>query len=326
MPEHVASNVHPSPTPATPARPSSESPGVAASATAGASGAPGTRGERIRLEQRLLRRVGQASRDFGLIEPGDRIMVCMSGGKDSYAMAWLLQAVQRKVPFRFDLICVNLDQGQPGFQGERLAAWLDAQGLERRMLSRDTYSIVTSMIPEGRTYCSLCSRLRRGVLYDAAVELGCNKLALGHHRDDIIETVLLNLLYAGQLKAMPPKLVSDDGRNTLIRPLAYCDEADIARFAELLEFPILPCDLCGSQEHLHRKKVKALIASLQAENDKVRGNIFAALRNVVPSHLLDPDLRRRCGLDPQSGAPMAAEGAAAEGTGGFMEELEAALR
>ncbi len=284
------------------------------------------RSERIRLEHRLLRRVGQASRDFGLIEPGDRIMVCMSGGKDSYAMAWLLRAVQRKVPFQFDMICVNLDQGQPGFEGHRLAAWLDEQGLQRRMLSKDTYSIVTSMIPEGRTYCSLCSRLRRGVLYDAAVELGCNKLALGHHRDDIIETVLLNLLYAGQVKAMPPKLVSDDGRNTLIRPLAYCDEADIARLSDLLAFPILPCDLCGSQEHLHRKKVKALIAGLQADNDKVRGNIFAALSNVVPSHLLDQDLRRRCVLDPQSGAPVVDDAEGAAGTGGFMDELEAALR
>lgn len=282
------------------------------------------RAEQARLERRLLRRVGQASQDFGLVEPGDRIMVCMSGGKDSYVMAWLLRQVQRKVPFDFELVCVNLDQGQPGYPAHLLKAWLEEQGLEHRMLARDTYSVVTEKIPAGQTYCSLCSRLRRGILYDTAVDLGCNKLALGHHRDDIIETLLLNLLYSGQLKAMPPKLVSDDGRNVLIRPLAYCDEADVARLARVIGFPILPCNLCGSQQHLHRKKVKALIAELHADNDKVRGNLFAALGNIKPSHLLDQDLRRRCGLDPQSGAPV--DGAHDPGTGGFLEELEAALR
>ncbi len=284
------------------------------------------RSERVRLEHRLLRKVGQASRDFGLIEPGDRIMVCMSGGKDSYVMAWLLRAVQRKVPFRFDLICVNLDQGHPGFPAHLLRDWLVAEGFEHRMLSQDTYSVVTEKIPEGRTYCSLCSRLRRGILYDAAVELGCNKLALGHHRDDIIETLLLNLLYSGQLKAMPPKLVSDDGRNTLIRPLATCDEVEVARLAELVDFPILPCDLCGSQENLQRKKVKQLIATLSDDNDKVRGNLFAALGNVKPSHLLDKRLRERCGLDPESGAPLDRVEGSSAGTGGFLDELEAALR
>ncbi|NOY26465.1 MAG: tRNA 2-thiocytidine(32) synthetase TtcA, partial [Oligoflexia bacterium] len=204
----------------------------------------------------------------------------------------------------FDIVCVNLDQGQPGYPGQVLADWFVAQGFEHRILKQDTYRVVKEKIPEGKTYCSLCSRLRRGILYNAAVDLGCNKLALGHHRDDIIETVLLNLFYGGQLKAMAPKLVSDDGRNVIIRPLAMCDESDIARFAQLMDFPIIPCDLCGSQDHLHRKKVKALLTQLNADNPKVKGNIFAALRNVRPSHLLDADLRRRCGLDPQSGAPV----------------------
>ncbi|MCB9780105.1 MAG: tRNA 2-thiocytidine(32) synthetase TtcA [Alphaproteobacteria bacterium] len=282
--------------------------------------------ERKRLEHRLLRRVAQASQEFGLIEPGDRIMACMSGGKDSYVMVHLLQQIQRRVPFSFEIVCVNLDQGHPGYPGHLLEEWLQAQGLEHRMLAHDTYSIVKEKLPEGATYCSLCSRLRRGILYNAAVELGCNKLALGHHKDDIIETLMLNLLYAGQLKAMPPKLVSDDGRNTIIRPLAFCDEAEVARLSELVSFPIIPCDLCGSQEHLQRKKVKALLAGLHADNDKVKGNIFAALGNVRPSHLLDKDMRVAAGLDPLSGAPTSETGEAAGGTGGFMDELESALR
>ena len=282
--------------------------------------------ELFRLEKRLLRKMGQLSEEFGLIEPGDRIMACMSGGKDSYAMTWLLREVQRKVPFDFEIICVNLDQGHPGYPGHLLEGWLQDQGLPYRMLKRDTYSVVKEKIPEGKTFCSLCSRLRRGILYDAAVELGCNKLALGHHMDDVIETVVLNLFYSGQLKAMPPKLVSDDGRNVIIRPLATCAEEDVARFAALHAFPVIPCDLCGSQEHLHRKKVKALLAELHAENPKVKGNVLAALGNVRPSHLLDQGLRRRCGLDPQSGAPMAPGADEGVGTGGFMDALESALR
>jgi len=286
--------------------------------------------ERTRLEMRLLRRVTQVNRDFALVEPGDRVMVCLSGGKDSYVMAWLLRLLQRRVPFPFELLCVNLDQGQPGFPAQVLADWLVAQGFEHRMLHRDTYRVVKQKIPEGATYCSLCSRLRRGILYATAVELECNKLALGHHRDDIIETVLLNLFYSGQLKAMPPKLVSDDGRNTLIRPLATCSEGDIARYATLRDFPIIPCDLCGSQENLQRKKIKALLSRLDAENPHVKGNIFAALGNVKPSHLLDMELRKKCGLDPQSGAPLAAPGSQgqdpAPAGGDFMSELESALR
>jgi len=289
---------------------------------------PEPRGELVRLQQRLLRKVGQASREWGLIEPGDRIMCCMSGGKDSYALAWLLREVQRKVPFDFEIVAVNLDQGHPGFPAHRLEDWLRDQGFSYRMLKQDTYKVVKAKIPEGSTYCSLCSRLRRGVLYDAAVEVGCNKLALGHHRDDVLETLLLNLFYSGQLKAMPPKLVSDDGRNVLIRPLVSCEETELARLSELLDFPILPCDLCGSQENLHRKKVKALLAGLHAENDKVKGNLMAALGNVRPSHLLDPELRRRCGLDPWSGAPLepGEDPQVPRGTGEFMEALEAALR
>jgi tRNA 2-thiocytidine biosynthesis protein TtcA len=253
------------------------------------------------LEKNLLSQVVKASQDFSLIEPGDRIMVCMSGGKDSYAMLHLLRLVQRRAPFDLDLVAVNLDQGHPGFPGHLLEDHFKELGVEYRMLSEDTYSIVLEKIPAGKTFCSLCSRLRRGVLYNTAVELGCNKLALGHHRDDLLETLMLNLLYSGSLKTMPPRLRSDDGRNTVIRPLAYCDETRIAALSEQEKFPIIPCDLCGSQENLQRKKVKKLIASLHAENANVRGNMFNALRNVRPSHLLDRSLRELAGLDPSTG-------------------------
>ena len=243
-----------------------------------------------RLEHRLLANVARASSDFDLLEPGDRVMACISGGKDSFAMLRLLGLLQKKAPFPFEVVSVNLDQGHPGFPADQLEAYLTAQGHPVRMLKQDTYSIVKEKIPEGRTFCSLCSRLRRGILYNAAVELGCTKIALGHHRDDMIETLLLNMLYAGQIKGMPPRLRSDDGRNVVIRPLAYCRESDIIAYADEQRFPIIPCDLCGSQEHLHRKKVKRLIAELASDNDKVPGNLFAALSNVVPSHLMDRDL------------------------------------
>ncbi len=249
-----------------------------------------------RLEKQLMYSVAQASKDFGLLEPNDRIMVCLSGGKDSYALLHLLQRTQAKVPFSLSLVAVNLDQGQPGFQQDVLQRHCEAVSVPYRMLQRDTYSIVKEKIPEGKTYCSLCSRLRRGILYDAAVELGCNKLALGHHRDDVIETLLLNLLYSGQMKAMPPVLRSDDGRNTVIRPLVYCAEEELAAFALEQNFPILPCDLCGSQEHLHRRKVKRMLAELQAENPNVKGNILAALGNVRPTHILDPKVRAAMGV------------------------------
>lgn len=250
-----------------------------------------------RLEKRLLEQIGRASADFGLLEPGDRILCGLSGGKDSYAMISLLRQVLRKVPFTFELVAVNLDQGHPGFEQHVIRDWCEREGFEHRMLHRDTYSVVLEKIPEGRTYCSLCSRLRRGILYDAAVELGCNKIALGHHKDDAIETLLLNLMYSGQLKAMPPKLFSDDGRNIVIRPLAYCDEADLARYAAEKAFPVLPCDLCGSQENLHRQQVKRMVADWTAKNPNVRTSLFAAMGNVRATHLLDHGLHRRLGLD-----------------------------
>ena len=246
-----------------------------------------------RLEHRLLGQIGRASKEFDLIEPNDRVMVCVSGGKDSMAMLRLLQIIRRRAPFDFSLIAVNLDQKQPGFPADVLPRWFESQGVEYRIIEQDTYSIVIDKVPAGKTYCSLCSRLRRGILYNAAEEMGCTKIALGHHRDDIIETLLLNQLFSGQTKTMPPRLHSQDGRNVVIRPLAMCTEADLAAYAEEKSFPIIPCDLCGSQENLQRKKIKRLIAQLAEENDKIPGNLFAATRKVVPSHMLDLELRRQ---------------------------------
>ncbi len=256
---------------------------------------------RTRMENRLLAQVGRASKDFNLIEPGDHIMVCMSGGKDSYVMLHLLRLIQKRAPFEFSMIAVNLDQGHPGFPAHILERYFQDSGDAYKMLQQDTHSVVLEKIPAGKTFCSLCSRLRRGILYTAARELGCTKIALGHHRDDIIETLMLNLLYSGQLKAMPPRLRSDDGHNTVIRPLAYCAEADIAVLAAEQAFPIIPCDLCGSQENLQRQQIKRLIGELNAANPKVRGNMFAALRNVRPSHLLDPSLWAIAGIEQPTG-------------------------
>jgi tRNA 2-thiocytidine biosynthesis protein TtcA len=262
-----------------------------------------------RVENKLLSRLTRASTEHHLLEDGDRIMVAMSGGKDSYVMLHLLRLIQRRVPFQFELIAVNLDQGHPGFPGHLLKNWLVEQGYEHRMLAQDTYSVVLDKVPVGKTYCSLCSRLRRGFLYQTAVDLKCTKIALGHHRDDLIETLMLNLLYSGQLKTMPPRLTSDDGRNTVIRPLAYCAEEDIARYAEGIGFPIIPCDLCGTQKNLQRQRIKALLAGLQAENSCVKGNMMAAMSNVSPSHLLDLSLRKATGLDPITGVPLVDEAA-----------------
>ena len=281
-----------------------------------------TGGDLRRLEKLLLGDMARASKDFALIEPGDRIMVGISGGKDSWTLLHLLRLVQRRVGFDFSIVAVNLDQGHPGFPAETLRAYLEAEGYEYRMIRRDTYSIVQEKVPPGKTTCSLCSRLRRGILYDVAVELGATKIALGHHRDDIIETLLLNLLYSGQLKAMPPKLRSDDGRNTVIRPLAYCAEEDIAAYAAAMRFPIVPCDLCGSQENLQRKQVKRLIAQLHAENPNVKGNMLAAIGNVRPSHLLDPKLREAFGLDRIGGPDEAL--VALDGAGSDEDPLGAA--
>ncbi len=247
-------------------------------------------GDVHRLEKSLLGHVGRAIADFGLISPGDRVMVAVSGGKDSYGLLHLLRLLQKKAPVPFTLLAVNLDQGQPGYPGHRLEGWLRDNGYEYRMLKEDTYRIVKEKLEPGQTQCSLCSRLRRGVLYNAAVELGCNKLALGHHRDDLIHTLLLNLFFAGSMGSMPPKLKSDDGRNTVIRPLAYAPESELAELAAALEFPIIPCELCGSQDNLQRKRVKRLVDDLAHEIPNVRSSILGAMSNLRTSHLLDKGL------------------------------------
>jgi tRNA 2-thiocytidine biosynthesis protein TtcA len=249
-------------------------------------------GTSSKLEKKLLAQVAQASADFGLIEPGDRILVAVSGGKDSHALLELLRRLRRRTPFEFSFVAVNLDQGHPGYPKQRLPDYFSREGFEFRIVEEDTYSIVQEKVPAGNTTCSLCSRLRRGILYNIAEELGATKVALGHHRDDSLETLFLNLFYSGQLKAMPAKLKSDDGRNTVIRPLIYCAESDLAEYAVERAFPIVPCNLCGSQENLKRQEVKQLLATLELQNPKLRGNLLAALKNVRASHLLDPNLTR----------------------------------
>ncbi len=251
--------------------------------------------ETERLERRLLRATARAIEDFDLVEGGDRILVAVSGGKDSYALLHLLMRLRERAPVAFDLVAVNLDQGHPGFPAHLLEAHFRSVGVPYRMLKEDTLAIVKRVVPEGGTYCSACSRLRRGILYNAAVELGCNKIALGHHRDDLVETLLLSALYSGRLKTMPVKLRSDDGRNVVIRPMAYAAEEDIAAFSEAMRFPVVPCGLCGSQPNLMRKRVKALLAELSAEHPSVKGNLMSALSRVVPSHLLDRELQKRLG-------------------------------
>ncbi|MEK7236852.1 MAG: tRNA 2-thiocytidine(32) synthetase TtcA [Nitrospirota bacterium] len=239
------------------------------------------------LQTKLLRLVGETIGEYGLIEDGDKIMVCLSGGKDSYALLDLLLALQRRAPIHFDLVAVNLDQKQPGFPAHVLPDYLTKVGVPFHIEEQDTYSIVKRLIPEGQTTCSLCSRLRRGILYRVATELGATKIALGHHRDDIVETLFLNLFYTGKLKTMPPKLRSKDGRHLVIRPLAAVRESDLARYAELRAFPIIPCDLCGSQEDLKRKEVKGFLREWEQRSPGCTDSVFAALSNVAPPLLLD---------------------------------------
>jgi tRNA 2-thiocytidine biosynthesis protein TtcA len=246
--------------------------------------------ETEKLQTRLCRLVGQAIAEYQLIEDGDKVMVCLSGGKDSYGLLDILLLLQRRAPIHFELVAVNLDQKQPGFPATVLPNYLTSLGVPFHIETRDTYSIVKRLIPEGQTTCSLCSRLRRGHLYRMAGELNATKIALGHHRDDIIETLFLNLLYTGKLKAMPPKLRSKDGRHLVIRPLTFVKEADLARYAELRGFPIIPCDLCGSQEDLKRKKVKTFLRQWEEGSPGCSDSIAAALSNVAPSLLMDPRL------------------------------------
>ena len=253
----------------------------------------------VKLENRLLRKVSQATKTFEMLEAGDRVMVCLSGGKDSWVLLHLLRKLTKRLPFAIELVGVNLDQGHPGFEQSVIADYLDAHGYTHQMLHQDTLTVVKSKITEGKTYCSLCSRLRRGILYTAADEVGATKMALGHHRDDILETALLNLFFGGKLATMPPKFLSDDGRNTVISPLALCAEEEIAEYAAAVGFPILPCNLCGSQENLQRQQMKQLLTELEAKYTKLKGTMLAALGNVNPTHLLDlPLLDRLAGAAP----------------------------
>ena len=249
-----------------------------------------------RLEARLRSATGKAIADYGMIESGDRVMVCVSGGKDSYTLLDLLSSLEHRAPVEFEIVAVNLDQKQPGFPADVLPAYLERLGVPFRIVTEDTYSVVKRVIPQGKTMCGLCSRLRRGILYRVATEIGATKIALGHHRDDIVETLFLNMFYGGRLKTMPPKLRSDDGRHIVIRPLAYCAERDIARYARGKAYPIIPCRLCGSQEHAQRKKIKAMLADWEREDPGRTVRLFRSLQHVSPSHLADTDLFDFAGL------------------------------
>ncbi len=257
-----------------------------------------------KLHKRLRRNVGRAIQDFNLIEDGDRVMVCLSGGKDSFALLDILRQLQARAPVRFELVAVNLDQKQPGFPEQVLPDYLRGLGIPFHIIEQDTYGVVKRVIPEGKTTCGLCSRLRRGILYTFAAEHGMTKIALGHHRDDILETLFLNLFHGGKLKAMPPKLLSDDGRNVVIRPLAYCRERDLAAYAEIRQFPIIPCNLCGSQPNLQRQAIKALLRQWEKQFPGRVENIFAALQNVAPSHLADVRLFDFVTLGARNGGPV----------------------
>lgn len=243
-----------------------------------------------KLHKRLRREVGKAIADFNMIEEGDRVMVCLSGGKDSYTLLDILLNLKLNAPVNFEIVAVNLDQKQPGFPEEVLPTYLQQLGVEYKIVEENTYGIVKEKIPEGKTTCSLCSRLRRGILYRTATELGATKIALGHHRDDMLETLFLNMFYGGKMKSMPPKLISDDGKQIVIRPLAYCREKDIARYAETKQFPIIPCNLCGSQPNLQRQVIKEMLQQWDRQYPGRIETMFSALQNIVPSHLCDAKL------------------------------------
>ncbi|MCO4786523.1 tRNA 2-thiocytidine biosynthesis protein TtcA [Marinomonas gallaica] len=243
-----------------------------------------------KLQKRLRRMTGQAIADFNMIEDGDKVMVCLSGGKDSYTMLDILCNLKKSAPIHFDIVAVNLDQKQPGFPEHILPAYLADLGVDYHILEKDTYSIVKELVPEGKTTCGLCSRLRRGSLYGFAEEIGATKIALGHHRDDILETMFLNMFFGGKLKAMPPKLLSDDGKHVVIRPLAYCKESDIEQYSLRKAFPIIPCNLCGSQENLQRQVVKEMLQGWEKQYPGRLDTMFSAVQNVVPSHLADTEL------------------------------------
>ena len=250
----------------------------------------------LRLKKKLERGVGEAIGDYNMIGDGDTVMVCVSGGKDSYTLLSCLLALRERAPVDFRIVAMNLDQKQPGFPDHVLPAYFESIGVEYRIVTEDTYSIVKDKIPEGKTTCSLCSRLRRGIIYRTATELGATRIALGHHRDDMLETLFLNMFFGGKIKAMPPKLVSDDGKHVVIRPLAYCTEAEIARFARTMDFPIIPCNLCGSQENAQRKLIKNMLQGWARDYPGRIESLATSLKNVVPSHLADARLFDFVGL------------------------------
>jgi len=267
---------------------------------------PAQRKQRLefnKLQKRLRRQVGTAIADYTMIEEGDKVMVCLSGGKDSYAMLDILLSLQKTAPVRFELVAVNMDQKQPGFPEEVLPNYLEGLDVPYHIVETDTYSVVRELIPEGKTTCGLCSRLRRGTLYGFANDIGATKVALGHHRDDIVETLFLNMFYGGKLKAMPPKLLSDDRRNVLIRPLAYCKEADLADYAHYKAFPIIPCNLCGSQENLQRQVIKQMLTDWEERYPGRTETIFSAIKNLSPSQLADPKLFDFASLRADDPAP-----------------------
>ncbi len=257
-----------------------------------------------KLQKRLRRQAGEAIADYNMIEHGDKVMVCLSGGKDSYTLLDVLLHLQKVAPIEFEIVAVNMDQKQPGFPEHVLPAYLEALGVAYHIVEKDTYSVVKELIPEGKTTCSLCSRLRRGTLYNFADEIGATKMALGHHRDDIVETFFLNMFFNGSLKAMPPKLRADDGRNVVIRPLAYCAEQDIQAYADIKQFPIIPCNLCGSQENLQRQVVKEMLVEWERKTPGRTDSIFRSLQNVVPSQLADRALFDFVSLKIDESAPM----------------------